>query len=57
MNRNLANALHGLQECRTAIMIETGDAETHEQMDALTDMENKLNEVEVLIKEYKRNDS
>ena len=52
MNRNLDNALHGLQETRTAIMLETGEAETHEQMDALKEIEDLLNQGEVLIKEY-----
>lgn len=52
MTQNLDNALHGLQECRAAIFVETADADTHEQMDALTEMENKLNEVEEIIKEY-----
>ena len=35
MSQNLDNALHGVQEARTAIMVETGDAETLEQEDAL----------------------
>ncbi len=52
MTYNLENALHGLQETRTAIMLELGDAETHEQMDALKKIELLLNQVEVLIKEY-----
>ncbi len=49
---NLENALHGLQEARTAIMLKTGEAETHEQMDALKEIEDLLNQGEVLIKEY-----
>lgn len=52
MTLNLDNALHGLQECRTALFLETGGAETHEQMDALTAMQEKLNEVEEMMKEY-----
>ncbi len=52
MSFNLENALHGVQESRTAVMLESGDAETHEQMDALKKIEDLLNRVEVLIKEY-----
>ncbi len=54
MNQNLDNAIHGIQESRTAVMLESGDAETHEQMDALKKIELLLNQVEVLIKEYGR---
>ena len=53
MTQNLDNALHGVQEARTAIMIETGDAETLEQEDALEDIQLKLNEVESMIKAYR----
>lgn len=52
MNANLDNAIHGIQEARTALMVETGDAETLEEMDALEGMQARLNEVEVLIKVY-----
>ena len=52
MNTNLDNALHGVQEARTAIMVETGDADTLEQEDALEDIQVKLNEVEAMIKTY-----
>lgn len=52
MPQNLDNAVHGIQESRTAIFLESGDAETHEQMDALKDIEDLLNQAEVLIKEY-----
>ena len=51
---NLENALHGLRESRTAIMLESGDAETHEQMDALKEIEDLLNQGEILIKEHGR---
>ena len=54
MNRNLDNAIHGIQESRTALMIESADAETHEQMDALKEIEDLLNQAEVLIKEHGR---
>ncbi len=33
-------------------MLESGDVETHEQMDALKVIEELLNRAEVLIKEY-----
>ena len=52
MTQNLENALHGVQEARTAIMVETGDAETLEQEDALEEIQVKLNEVETMIKAY-----
>lgn len=52
MTQNLDNALHGVQEARTAIMVETGDADTLEQEDALEDIQIKLNEVETMIKAY-----
>ncbi len=52
MTQNLDNALHGVQEARTAIMIATGDADTLEQEDALEAIQVKLNEVESMIKAY-----
>lgn len=52
MTYNLDNAIHGIQEARTAIMLESGDAETHKQMDALKKIEKLLNRAEVKIKEY-----
>ena len=52
MTQNLDNALHGVQETRTAIMIATGDADTLEQEDALEAIQVKLNEVESMIKAY-----
>ena len=52
MSQTLDNALHGVQEARTAIMIETGDADTLEQEDALEAIQVKLNEVEEMIKAY-----
>ena len=52
MTQNLENALHGVQETRTALMIETGNADTLEQEDALEAIQVKLNEVEAKIKAY-----
>ncbi len=52
MSLNLDNAIHGIQESRTAIFLESGEAETHEQMDALKEIELLLNKAEVLIKTY-----
>lgn len=52
MTQNLENALHGVQEARTAIMVETANAATQEQEDALEDMQLKLNEVEDMIRIY-----
>ena len=52
MTQNLDNAIHGLQEARTAIMLQTGDADTLEQEQALEAMQVKLNEVEDMIKAY-----
>ncbi len=54
MTQNLDNALHGLQESRTALMIESGDAETLEEMDAIDVMQIKINEIESLLKVYGR---
>lgn len=50
MTLNLDNALHGVQEARTALMLESGTFNTPEQMEALESMQESLNEVEVKIK-------
>lgn len=52
MTQNLDNALHGVQEARTAIMVETGDAHASEQKTALEDIEWLLKHVEAMIKAY-----
>ena len=52
MNQNLENAVHGVQEARCAIMVQTGDAGTMEQEQALEAIQVKLNEVEDMIKSY-----
>ena len=52
MTQNLDNALHGVQEARTAIFVERADAETHEQMDAVTEIDTCLSRAETMIKEY-----
>ncbi len=54
MTLNLDNAMHGVQEARTALMIESGDAETHEEMDGIEDIQKLLNAVERKIKVYRR---
>ncbi len=51
MTYNLENALHGVQEARTAIMLETGaPLNTDEQEAALEDIQELLNIVEAKIK-------
>ena len=50
MNRNLDNAIHGIQEARTALMVEHGD--TLEEEDALEAIQVKLDNVEEMIKAY-----
>ncbi len=52
MTPNLDNAIHGLQEARAAIFIETGSADTLEQEDALEAIQKVINEAERLIKAY-----
>ena len=52
MTPNLDNAIHGLQEARAAIFIETGSADTLEQEDALEAIQKVINEVESLINAY-----
>ncbi len=47
MSQHLDNALHGLQEARCALMLETGD--TPEQIEALEAMQQLLNDVEARI--------
>lgn len=52
MTQNLDNALHGVQDARCAIMVETASAATIEQEQALEAIQMKLNEVEDMIKAY-----
>lgn len=53
MTQNLDNALHGIQEARAAIFLETGNPLTAlEKEKALEDIQLKLNEVEEMIKAY-----
>ncbi len=52
MTYNLENALHGVQEARTAIMLATADADTLEQEDELEAIQRLLNEAETKIKDY-----
>ena len=53
MTQNLENALHGLQEARTAIFLETGNPSNDmEQEEALEAMQIKINETESLINAY-----
>jgi len=56
MTFNLDNALHGVQDARTALMLESGSFNTPEQMEALTAMQESLNEVEqkILIMESEK---
>ncbi len=51
MTLNLDNALHGIQEARTAVFLETGaPLNTDEQEQLLEDISEKLNEAEAMIK-------
>ncbi len=53
MTQNLDNAIHGIQEARTALMVETGNSLiTMEQEQALEEIQVKLNEVESMIRTY-----
>ena len=53
MTYNLNNALHGVQEARTAIMLETNaPLNTDEQEQSLEDIQDALNRVEEMIKAY-----
>lgn len=52
VNQNLENALHGLQEARAAIFVETGKDNTMEQEDALEAIQGLINEAESKINAY-----
>ncbi len=52
MTPNLDNAVHGLQEARAAIFIETGKDNTMEQEAALEAIQMKINEAEEQINAY-----
>ncbi len=52
MTQNLDNAIHGLQEARAAIFIETGSAGTMEQEAALEAIQKLINEAESMINAY-----
>ena len=52
MTPNLDNAIHGLQEARAAIFIETGSADTMEQEQVLEAIQELINEAESLINVY-----
>ena len=61
MSRNTDNAIHGLQEARSAIFVESGDIDENDIDDEL-DQKNKLesiqkliNKVEAKIKDYANN--
>ncbi len=52
MTPNLDNAIHGLQDARAAIFIETGSVDTLEQEAALEAIQKLINEAESLINAY-----
>ncbi len=53
MTQNLENAVHGLQEARTAIFLETGNpSNTMEQEEALETIQTLINEAESMINAY-----
>ena len=53
MSLNLDNALHGLQEARAGVFLETGNPlNTMEQEEALEAIQVKINEAESLINAY-----
>ena len=53
MSQNLDNAIHGLQEARAGIFLETGNpSNTLEQEEALEAIQVLINEVESLINAY-----
>lgn len=52
MTQNLENALHGLQDARTAIFLETGKTNTMEQEETLEAMQIMINQVEDMINAY-----
>ncbi len=56
MTYNLDNAIHGLQEARAAVMLESGDADTLEQEDAIEAIQVNINETEAMIKDYGKTD-
>lgn len=53
MTHNLDNAVHGLQEARAAVFIETGSDNTMEQEEALEAVQALINEAERLINAYR----
>ncbi|KKL62115.1 hypothetical protein LCGC14_2188440 [marine sediment metagenome] len=53
MTQNLDNALHGLQEARAGVFLETGNPlNTMEQEEALETIQVLINEAESLINAY-----
>lgn len=53
MTYNLDNALHGVQEAHTAIFLEiSAPLNTDEQEQALGEIQDALNRVEEMIKDY-----
>ncbi len=53
MTFNLENALHGLQEARTALVLESGNAlNTIEQEEALETMEDLIDSVMSMLNAY-----
>ncbi len=53
MTPNLENALHRLQDARTAIFLETGNpVNTMEQEEALEAMSIMINEIEAMVNAY-----
>ena len=53
MNQNIVNAIHRIQEARTAIFVETGNVkDDDDKEEKLEDIQELINRVEVLIKEY-----
>ncbi len=53
MNPNLDNAIHGLQEARAGVFLETGNpSNTMEQEEALEEIQVLINEAEGLINAY-----
>lgn len=58
MSQNTDNAIHGLQEARAAIFVETGDVRENdpddelEQLNKLRDIEGMMNKTEQAIKDY-----
>ena len=53
MTQNLENAVHGLQEARAGIILETGNpSNTLEQEEALETIQTLINEAESMINAY-----